>query len=110
MLRQTAHEAETVFYVYVTDEEERLVGVFSLRELVLTNPQTLVSQFMHKRVVSVNVRDMQSDIAQIVSKYNLLAVPVVDDQRRLLGIVTADDALDKIIPTTWKKRLPHLYR
>jgi Mg2+ transporter MgtE len=111
VLRQTAaREAETVFYVYVTDEEERLVGVFSLRELIVTDPQTLVSQFMHKRIVSVNVLDMQSDIAQIVSKYNLLAVPVVDDQRRLLGIVTADDALDKIIPTTWKKRLPHLYR
>ena len=110
VLRQTAHEAETVFYVYVTDEEERLVGVFSLRELIVTDPQTLVSQFMHKRIVSVNVLDMQSDIAQLVSKYNLLAVPVVDDQRRLLGIVTADDALDKIIPTTWKKRLPHLYR
>ena len=48
-------------------------------------------------------------MAQVVSKYNLLAVPVVDDEGRLHGIVTADDALDKIIPTAWKKRLPRLY-
>ncbi len=109
VLRETASEAETVFYVYVTDEEERLVGVFSLRELVLADPETLVSQFMHRRVVCVNLLDTQSQVAQVVAKYNLIAVPVVDDQRRLHGIVTADDALDKIIPTAWKKRLPHLY-
>jgi Mg/Co/Ni transporter MgtE len=54
--------------------------------------------------------DSQDEVAQAISKYNLLAVPVVDDQRRLHGIVTADDALDKIIPTAWKKRLPRLYR
>jgi magnesium transporter len=110
VLRETAHEAETVFYVYVTDEEGRLIGVFSLRELILASPSTPVSQFMHKRVVSVNLLDTQSTVAQIVAKYNLLAVPVVDDQDRLHGIVTADDALDKIIPTAWKKRLPRLYR
>jgi magnesium transporter len=110
VLRETAREAETVFYVYVTDEEGRLIGVFSLRELILVSPSTPVSQFMHKRVVSVNLLDTQSAVAQVVAKYNLLAVPVVDDQDRLQGIVTADDALDKIIPTAWKKRLPHLYR
>ena len=110
VLRETAREAETVFYVYVTDEEERLVGVFSLRELILAAPETLISQLMHKRVVCVDLMDAQSQVAQIVSKYNLLAVPVVDEQHRLHGIVTSDDALDKIIPTTWKKRLPHLYR
>ncbi len=48
-------------------------------------------------------------MAQAVSKYNLLAMPVVDDEQRMQGIVTADDALDKIIPTAWKKRLPRLY-
>jgi magnesium transporter len=109
-LREKAREAETVFYVYVADEEGRLIGVFSLRELILANPSTPVSQFMHKRVVSVNLLDTQSDVAQMVAKYNLLAVPVVDEHGRLHGIVTADDALDKIIPTAWKKRLPSLYR
>ncbi len=108
-IRHSAHEAETIFYVYVTDRKKHLDGVFSLKELVLAEPKTPVSQFMHERVVSVNLRDSQDEVAQVVSKYNLLAVPVVDDEGRLHGIVTADDALDKIIPTAWKKRLPRLY-
>jgi Mg/Co/Ni transporter MgtE len=65
---------------------------------------------MHGRVASVRLKSSQDEVAQVVSKYNLSAVPVVDDARRLHGIVTADDALDKIIPTTWKKRLPRMYR
>ncbi len=109
-LRKRADEAETVFYVYVTDKFNKLIGVFSLRELVIARPDTPISQFMHHRVVSVNLLDSQDQVAQAVSKYNLLAVPVVDDQTRMHGIVTADDALDKIIPTAWKKRLPKLYR
>jgi CBS domain-containing protein/sporulation protein YlmC with PRC-barrel domain len=109
VLRDTAQEAETVFYVYVTDEDDRLVGVFSLQDLVLAKPDTPVSEFMHHRVVCVNLLDSQEKVAQAVAKYNLLAVPVVDNQGRLHGIVTADDALDKIIPTKWKKRLPRLY-
>jgi CBS domain-containing protein len=109
-LRQRTDEAETVFYVYVTDKFNKLIGVFSLRELVIARPDTPLAQFMHRRVVSVNLLDSQDQVAQAVSKYNLLAVPVVDDQHRMHGIVTADDALDKIIPTAWKKRLPKLYR
>ena len=108
-IRQSAHEAETIFYVYVTDRKKKLEGVFSLKELVLAEPKTLVARFMHERFVSVNVQDSQDAVAQLVSKYNLLAVPVVDDEGKLHGIVTADDALDKIIPTAWKKRLPRLY-
>ena len=109
-LRERADEAETIFYVYVTDKDNKLIGVFSLRELVVAQPDTPIAQFMHRRVVSVNLLDSQDAVAQAVSKYNLLAVPVVDDQHRIHGIVTADDALDKIIPTAWKKRLPKLYR
>jgi CBS domain-containing protein len=110
VLRETAEEAEPIFYVYVTDGEGHLIGVFSLSHLVLTRPQTPVTQFMERRVTSVGLLDSQDKVAQVVAKYNLLAVPVVDDERRLHGIVTADDALDKIIPTAWKKRLPRLYR
>jgi Mg2+ transporter MgtE len=109
MLRETANEAETIFYVYVTDSEGRLLGVFSLRELVLARPETPASELMERRVVTVNLLDRQDDVAQIVAKYNLLAVPVVDERGRMHGIVTADDALDKIIPTAWKKRLPRLH-
>jgi magnesium transporter len=109
VIRETAHEAETIFYVYVTDEENHLVGVFSLRDLVLAQPKTPITDFMHRRVVTVKLSDSQDDVAQVIAKYNLLAVPVVDDEHRMHGIVTADDALDKIIPTAWKKRLPRLY-
>jgi CBS domain-containing protein len=109
VLRETAEEAETIFYIYVTDNEDHLLGVFSLRELVLAHPLKPVHEFMGKRVVTVDVEDSQDECAQVVSKYNLLAVPVVDKDKRLHGIVTADDALDRIIPTAWKKRMPRFY-
>jgi CBS domain-containing protein len=109
VLRGTASEAETLSHIYVTDSDNHLVGVFALQDLVLAQPQMAVTEFMQRRVVSVNLRESQDEVAQIVAKYNLVAVPVVDDQGRLHGIVTADDALDKIIPTKWKKRLPRLY-
>jgi len=109
-LRSMADEVETMFYVYVTDEENHLLGTFSLNNLIFASPGRMVADFMVKRVVSVNLKDDQETVAQTVAKYDLLAVPVVDDQNRLHGIVTADDALDKIIPTAWKKRLPRFYR
>ena len=109
-LRTCADEAETIFYVYVTDAENHLVGVFSLSHLIFAPPEALVADFMAKRVVSVNLLDDQDEVAQVVSKYNLLAVPVVDEGGVIHGIVTADDALDKIIPTAWKKRLPRFFR
>lgn len=110
VLRGSPAEAETIFYVYVTEKDNRLVGVFSLSDLVLAKPETPVAQFMHSRMVSVRLDESQDDVAQVIAKYNLLAVPVVDEHERIHGIVTADDALDKIIPTKWKKRLPRLYR
>lgn len=109
LLRQNSEEAETIYYLYVTDQFDHLLGVFSLRQLVFAQPDTLVTAFMEKRVVTLNLEDSQEDCAQVIAKYNLLAVPIVDDQKRMHGIVTADDALDKIIPTAWKKRLPRLY-
>ncbi|HQH26681.1 MAG TPA: CBS domain-containing protein, partial [Oligoflexia bacterium] len=109
VLRQTAHEAETVFYIYITDSEDHLIGVFSLRDLLFAPPDTPVTELSRKRLVTVDCSDSQDEVAQVVAKYNLLAVPVVDSANRLHGIVTADDALDKIIPTAWKKKLPRLY-
>jgi magnesium transporter len=85
------------------------LGVFSLRQLVLANPKSHIKDFMETRVISLDPTDNQDRCAQMISKYNLLAVPVVDQKNVLHGIVTADDALDKIIPTAWKKRLPKLY-
>jgi CBS domain-containing protein/sporulation protein YlmC with PRC-barrel domain len=110
VLRGMADEVETMFYVYVLDAEQHLVGAFSLNNLIFAPPGQLVSEFMTDRIITVNLTDDQETVAQTVAKYDLLAVPVVDDENRLHGIVTADDALDKIIPTAWKKRLPRFYR
>jgi magnesium transporter len=110
VLRGMADEVETMFYVYVVDEEEHLIGTFSLNNLIFAPPGQIVSDFMTSRIITVNLTDDQETVAQTVAKYDLLAIPVVDDQNRLHGIVTADDALDKIIPTAWKKRLPRFYR
>jgi magnesium transporter len=110
LLRETAADIGTLIYVYVTDPEDHLIGVFSLTDLIFAEPQTLVSDFMNDRVKKVFTLDEQEDVAQVITKYDLLAVPVVDQQNIIHGIVTADDALDKIIPTAWKKRLPRFYR
>ena len=106
-LRKQGEEAELLYYVYVTDAEEHLQGVFSLSDLIMAQPETPVTEFMHKRVITVDLDTEQDEIAQIVAKYNLIAVPVVDAEEHLHGVVTADDALDKVLPTSWKKRLPH---
>ena len=108
-IRAAEPDAESIFYVYVTDEQNCLLGVFSLSDLVLAKPGTLVSSFMHTKVVSANPDTKQEALAQMISKYNLLTIPVVDHENHLLGMVTADDALDKIIPTAWKKKLPRFY-
>jgi magnesium transporter len=108
-LRKVGEEAELIYYVYVADADNHLVGVFSLSDLIVAKPETPIIEFMHKRVVSVELGTKQDEIAQTVSKYNLIAVPVVDADNHLHGIVTADDALDKMIPTAWKKRLPHFF-
>ena len=109
VLRLQGEDAELFFYIYVTDVENHLVGVFSLRELVLAEPSTPVFELMEKRVVTVNLEDSQEECAQLIAKYDLIAIPVVDGEKKMHGIVTADDALDKIIPTAWNKRLPSLY-
>ena len=109
-LRETATDAETLFYVYVTDTQDHLMGVFSLKNLIFADPTARVETFMEDRVKSVSLLDEQDEVAQTMTKYDLLALPVVDDQNVMHGIVTADDALDKIIPTAWKKRLPRFYR
>ncbi len=108
-LRELEPEAETIYYVYVTGEFGRLVGVLSLRDLIVASGDTEIGAVMIVEPVAVNVLADQDEVAQAVARYNLLAVPVVDDDGRLVGIVTVDDAMDAILPTAWKKRLPRLF-
>ena len=93
---QDQQNAEMVFYLYVTDEDESLVGVASLRALATTQAEMLLKDIMEKRVHSVRPETDQEDVAQIVAQYNYLAVPVIDSDNRLLGIVTVDDVVDVI--------------
>jgi len=108
-LRELEPDAETIYYVYVTDDEGRLVGVLSLRDLIVAPPDTPISEVMIREPVAVGVLADQDEVAEVVAHYNLLAVPVVDDDGRLAGIVTVDDAIDTVLPTAWKKRLPRLF-
>ncbi|GAB4501270.1 MAG: CBS domain-containing protein [Anaerolineales bacterium] len=109
-LRKMADDVESFAYIYVLDATDHLQGVFELTDLLFAEDQTIVSDFMQSRVRTVQPLDDQDDVAQIITKYDLLAVPVTDENNVMLGIVMADDALDKIIPTAWKKRLPRFYR
>ena len=108
-LRQAKDEPETIYYVYVVDEEERLLGVISLRDLLVSPAERPLSEVIEKSLVSVNLQADQREIARLMAKYNLLAIPVVDDQQRLQGIVTVDDAIDAVIPTRWKKQIPKAF-
>ncbi|MAG21323.1 MAG: magnesium transporter [Candidatus Marinimicrobia bacterium] len=93
---QSSEEAEMVFYLYITDEAKRLTGVVSLRDLVTVSPLTELKTIMVKDVVSVTPETDQEEVARQVSRYNLLAIPVIDSSGVLLGIVTVDDVVDVI--------------
>ena len=93
---QDQSEAEMVFYLYITDDDDRLVGVASLRALATTQADTILKDIMVKRVHTVRPETDQEEVAQIVAQYNYLAVPVLDADDHLLGIVTVDDVVDVI--------------
>lgn len=95
-LRELGPDAETIYYLYVIDVTGQLVGVVSLRDLIVAALDAKIEDIMGFRVVSANVMTDQEDLARIVQKYDLLALPVIDDQNKLLGIITVDDVLDVI--------------
>ncbi len=93
-LREIAPEAETIYYVYVVDDEGRLIGVLSLRDLIAASEGTILKNIMRRNIISVNADMDQEEAARVVSKYDLLALPVVDEEEHLLGIITFDDVID----------------
>jgi len=93
-LRSESAEHETIYYVYVVEGDRHLTGVISLRDLLLSAPETTVETIAKRDLFTVNPDEDQEDVAEQVSKYDLLAMPVVDERGRILGIVTVDDALD----------------
>jgi magnesium transporter len=93
---QSSRDVEMVFYLYVVDERRHLVGVTSLRRLLLVSPETPLKRIMTPEVTSVRVDTDQEEVARLVASYNLLAVPVVDEENKLAGVVTVDDVIDVI--------------
>ncbi len=95
-LREISEDAETIYYVYVVDDDDKLVGVLSLRELIVCKPNKYIEDIMHEQVISVSTNTDQEEVAKLVAKYDLLAIPVVDHNNIMMGIVTVDDIIDVI--------------
>ena len=95
-LRQQAPDRETIYYIYILDEGRRLDGFLSLRDLILARPSAKLADIMQRDVIAVRVDDDQEAVAQEMAKYDFLAIPVVDNQNRLVGIITYDDVLDVV--------------
>ena len=93
-LRNEAPDAETIYQAYVVDEQRQLLGVVSLRELILADVNSTIKDLMTSDVVSAEATDDQEDIAKTIARYDLLALPITDDRGVLVGIVTHDDAID----------------
>src|ERR687889_2692588 len=93
---QGNRDVEMVFYLYVVDERKHLVGVVSLRRLLLVSPETPLKRIMTSDLLSVRVDTDQEEVAQQVASYNLLAIPVVEEENKLVGVITVDDVIDVI--------------
>ncbi len=93
-LRLQAPNRETIYYIYIIDEERHLQGFTSLRNLILANPEARLADIMQRDIISVKVDEDQEEVAHLINRYDFLAIPVVDQESRLVGIVTHDDAVD----------------
>jgi magnesium transporter len=93
-IRMNDRDKETVYYAYVTDDNRKLVQVVSLRQLLFSLPDALIRDIASDRVIKVHTETSQEEVAQLMKRYDLLAVPVVDREDRLVGIVTIDDVMD----------------
>lgn len=96
LLKKKAQEAEIIYYVYVVSLANQLVGVISLRDLIVSDDDMMIEDMMGERVISVNVNEDQEEVAKMIRDYDFLAVPVTDDNNHLLGIITVDDIIDVI--------------
>ena len=96
-LRQVGNGIETIYYLYVVDARQRLIGVCSLRDVVVSDPSKRIEQIMETDILVVKPETDQEEVANLLSKYDLLAVPVVDELGWMLGIVTVDDVVDILV-------------
>jgi magnesium transporter len=103
-LRLEAPNVETIYYLYILDSAERLVGILSLKHLILATPQTLLADIMTTPVKTLPLDASEKEVAEFISKYNLLAAPVVDEDTVMRGIVTVDDVVDFLLPPASRKK------
>jgi CBS domain-containing protein len=99
-----AHSVETVYYIYIIDESEKLIGVTSLKDMLLSSPNVPLSEIMETKLKTVTPDTDQHLVAEVISKYNLLAIPVIAASGVLLGIVTIDDIMDILLPPSSRKK------
>ena len=110
IIRELSPDAETIYYIYVTDPDEHLTGVISLRDLIVADPASTVADFMIRKVVSVTVEARLQEVAHQFERYKLLALPVTDEHDKLAGIITVDDTLEQVLPDNWRKRPTRRHR
>jgi CBS domain-containing protein len=103
-LRELKPDPELAYYVYVVDAAGKLGGVVSLRDLVVADPATPLERIMNEHVMKVATSTSKEEVASLIAKYDLLALPVVDDDDVLVGTVTVDDVVELMLPRGWKKR------
>jgi magnesium transporter len=103
-MRRNAEEIEMIYYAYVLDAKERLVGVVSLRDLLISPPETSIAEIMTENVKTVSVSDEPVEVLELIAKYNLIAVPVLDEEEKMAGIVMVDDIIEQFIPGELKRK------
>jgi len=110
-LREMAETPNMIYYIYVVEEENswKLVGIISLRSLILADPARALSEVMRDKFQFAHPNDDSKEAAQIIAEYNLLALPVVDDLGEIAGIVTVDDAMEILLPKSLNKRVPKIF-
>jgi magnesium transporter len=110
-VRAQIDKPDLVYYIYVVDTQDNqcLLGITSLRDLLLAEPDQALSSFMHTDVKTVRPEASAAEAARLMTEYNLLALPVTDDRGRMLGLVTADDALEYLLPASLKRHVPRFF-
>ena len=109
-LREMAETPNMIYYLYVVEHEEswKLVGVIALRSLILADPSAPLEEVMRSEMQVAHPDDNATDVSQKIAEYNLLALPVIDENEDILGIITVDDAIEVLLPRDWRQRLPRL--
>src|SRR5437868_8732011 len=110
-LREMAETPNMIYYLYVVEEEQswKLAGVIALRSLILGDPDAPLAAVMREEFQAAHPDDSAKEVAQKIAEYNLLALPVVDDEGDIAGIVTVDDAMELLLPKGWRQRLPKIF-